>query len=345
MTPCGALPAPFSDRVRGCVRGLSLRFMDGTNSGAAEFRPQCDISVVIPLYNKAAEIARAVRSVLAQTLLPREVIVVDDGSTDGGADVVESLASPLVRLVRQENRGVSAARNRGIAMASGRHVALLDGDDRWLPEYLERVTALIARCPDCGAYGTGFMVDTGGRLTVGDTPRAEGVIDFFRESMSRYVLIPSAATLRRDLVVDAGGFPEGMRMGEDQWLWTVLARRAAVAFTPRPLAVYSRTASNRSAAIFRPEHTHRSFYELYDPAATDMSNEYVARVALGKALVQSAGGDTAAAAEALRFFSYNRLSRRIALKVRVLNALPCRMRPTVMAAYNRLAWIVARKGL
>ena len=305
----------------------------------------CDISVVIPLYNKAAEIGRAVRSVLAQTLPPREVIVVDDGSTDGSAAVVETIASPLVRLVRQENRGVSAARNRGIAMASGRHVALLDGDDSWHPDYLGHVAALIARYPDCGAYGTGFMVDTDGRRTVGDTPREEGVVDFFRESMTRYVLIPSAATLRRDLVMDVGGFPEGMRMGEDQWLWTVLARRAPVAFTPQPLAVYSRTASNRSAAIFRPEQTSHSLYELYDPAAEGLSNEYIARVALGKALVQSAGGDTASAAEALRLFSYNRLSHRIARKVRVLNALPPRLRPSVLAAYNRLAWLLARKGL
>lgn len=305
----------------------------------------CDISVVIPLYNKAAEISRAVHSVLAQTLPPREIIVVDDGSTDGSAEIVEAIASPLVRVVRQENRGVSAARNRGIEMAAGYYVALLDGDDRWQPEYLQRVAELIARYPDCGAYGMGFMVDTDGHLTVGDTPQERGLVDFFRESMRRYVLIPSAATLQRDLVVDAGGFPEGMRMGEDQWLWTVLARRAPVAFDPRPLAIYSRTASNRSAAIFRPEETSHSLYELYDPEASDISNEYIARVALGKALVQSAGGDTASAAEALRLFSYNRLSRRIARKVRVLNAMPPWLRPSLLAAYNRLAWLVARKGL
>ena len=327
------------------VCGEPLLPMNDPVNDAAPLQQPCDISVVIPLYNKAAEIGRAVRSVLAQTLQPREVIVVDDGSTDGGAGVVERMSSPLVRLVRQENRGVSAARNRGIAMASGRYVALLDGDDRWQPQYLEQVWRLIARYPDCGAYAAGFMVDTDGRLTVGDTPRTEGIVDFFRESMTRYVLIPSAATLRRDLVMDVGGFPEGMRMGEDQWLWTVLARRAPVAFTPQPLAVYSRTASNRSAAIFRPECTQHSLYELYDSAADTMSNEYVARVALGKALVQSAGGDTAAAAEALRLFSYNRLSRRTAMKVRVLNALPRRVRPAVLSVYNRLAWLLARKGL
>ena len=84
-----------------------------------------DISVVIPLYNKAAEIARALNSVLGQSLLPREVIVVDDGSTDGSGAIVEGFASPLVRLVRQENQGVSAARNRGIREAKSRWVALL----------------------------------------------------------------------------------------------------------------------------------------------------------------------------------------------------------------------------
>ena len=71
-----------------------------------------DISVVIPLYNKEKEIARTLRSVLAQTSQPLEIIVVDDGSTDGSAARVEEIGSPLIRLIRQENRGVSAARNR-----------------------------------------------------------------------------------------------------------------------------------------------------------------------------------------------------------------------------------------
>ena len=88
-----------------------------------------DISVIIPLYNKASSIERTVRSVLGQRVQPREIIVVDDGSTDGSADIVRRIASPLVRLITQENRGVSAARNRAMAEATGRWVALLDGDD------------------------------------------------------------------------------------------------------------------------------------------------------------------------------------------------------------------------
>lgn len=304
-----------------------------------------DISVVIPLYNKAEEIGTTLRSVLCQSVAPREIIVVDDGSTDGSAEVVESLAASRVLLVRQANAGVSAARNRAMRMASGRWVALLDGDDVWCPDYLEGVSGLILRYPDCGAYGSGFYVEDNERRSVGDTPHEEGIVDFFRESMSRYVLIPSATVLRRDTVLRVGGFPEGMRMGEDQYLWTKVARSCAVAFSPRPSVIYSRSASNRSAASYRPERTRFSFEDLYDPAADDMSNEYVARVALGKALVESASGGSEAAARAVEFFSYNRLSRRIAAKVRILNALPRVLRPAVLAAYNRLAWAVARKGL
>lgn len=304
-----------------------------------------DISVVIPLYNKAAEIERTLGSVLSQSVLPREVIVVDDGSTDGSAEKVERMASPLVRLVRQPNAGVSAARNRGMEMASGRWIALLDGDDWWRQDYLVAMARLIERNPDCGAYGSGFYVDNGGGLVVGDTPKSEGVVNFFEESMHRFVLIPSATILRRDLVMQLGGFPVGMRMGEDQYLWTRIARVADVAFTPEPSVVYSRSASNRSASIFRPEQSEFSLEDLYDVNASTISNEYVARVALGKALVESTRGGTAQAQRALQFFAYNKLSGKIMRKVRLLNALPAWMRPTVMAAYNWLAWAIARKGL
>ena len=78
-----------------------------------------NISVIIPLYNKASEIAITLHTVLAQSLQPHEIIVVDDGSTDGSAEIVESFGSPLVRLIRQENRGVSAARNRAMREATG----------------------------------------------------------------------------------------------------------------------------------------------------------------------------------------------------------------------------------
>lgn len=303
------------------------------------------ISVIIPLYNKASEIERTLRSVARQSVQPLEIIVVDDGSTDGSAEVVEAMALPLVRLVRQQNMGVSAARNRAMQMAQGEWVALLDGDDSWQVEYLENVERMIECYPAVGAIGTAFWVDDGKKMVEGDTPKKEGVVDFFAESMSRYVLIPSATVVRRDLALAMGGFPEGMRMAEDQYLWTKIARTAQVAFSPRRLVVYSRAAENRSASIYRPEQTTHSLEELYDTGADEISNEYVARVALGKALIESARGGTAAAQRAVEFFSYNRCSLRLARKVKVLNALPAKLRPAVLAAYNWLAWVIARKGL
>ena len=166
-----------------------------------------EISVVIPLYNKAAEIERTLGSVLGQSVLPREVIIIDDGSTDGSAEIVERMATPLVRLLRQENGGVSAARNRAIEMATGRWIALLDGDDWWKPDYLSAMARLIERYPDCGAYGSAFYVDNGAGLVEGDTPKCEGIVNFFEESMRRYVLIPSATILKHDLVMQLGGYP------------------------------------------------------------------------------------------------------------------------------------------
>ena len=307
--------------------------------------PTSDISVIIPLYNKASSIERTLRSVLGQRVLPREVIVVDDGSTDDSASIVERIDSPLVRLLRQENRGVSAARNRAMTEASGRWVALLDGDDCWEEDYLQNVEHLIAAHPDCGAYGTGFWVETNGRRTLGNFPDEEGVVDFFRLAMSRYVLIPSATTLDRELALSLGGFPEGMRMGEDQYLWTKIARASRVAFLPRAVVVYSRSAENRSVAIYRAEQSAYSLEDLYDAEADEMSNEYVARVALGKALVECVRGGTAEAERALKFFAYNRLSHRIERKVRLFNALPAFMRGWAYQIYNWLAWHIARKGL
>ena len=310
-------------------------------------KPSCDISVVIPLYNKASTIYTTLISVLAQSVRPREVIVIDDGSTDGSAEIVEQMIAdkPHVKLVRQANAGVSAARNRAIEMAQGEWVALLDGDDIWSPEYLKAVHEMIERWPECGAYGTGFYVEDNMRSIVGSTPKQTGKVDFFTESMHRYVLIPSATTLRRDLVLRLGGFPVGMRMGEDQYLWTKIAREAEVAFWAQPMIIYQKSASNRSASIYRAEQSEFSLEDLYDESASAISNEYVARVALGKALVESARGGTSQARRALEFFAYNTMSKRIERKVRILNALPRWMRPSALAAYNWLAWLIAGKGM
>ena len=308
-----------------------------------------DISVVVPLYDKEREIARTLRSALAQTLRPREILVVDDGSTDRSAAIVAAIAAEdphgTIRLIRQPNAGVSAARNRAIAEARGRWVALLDGDDLWRPGYLAEIARMIAAHPGCGAYATAFDIRTGERLMPAATPAEGGLVDFYRESLARYVLIPSATTLDRALALEVGGFPEGMKMGEDQYLWTLVARRAPVCCSTARLVEYTRTAQNRSSTIYTPERTAFSFETLYDPAAPEDEREYIARAALGKALVVSAKGGTEEAARTARFFAFTRRSRRTLRKLRLLNALPAAWRGAALRGYNALAWALARKGL
>lgn len=169
-----------------------------------------EFSVVVPLYNKEREVGAALDSVLGQRRLPREIIVVDDGSTDGGAAVVGGYTSPLIRLVTQKNAGVSAARNRGAVLARSEYIAFLDADDRWQPGYLEKMAFLIEQYPDCGAYAAAFDIVSGDRIYSNVHPAQEGIVpDFFREAMRSYICQPSATVVPRGVFQELGGFRKG----------------------------------------------------------------------------------------------------------------------------------------
>jgi glycosyltransferase involved in cell wall biosynthesis len=304
-------------------------------------------SVIVPLYNKEAEIERTIRSVLAQSYAPLEIVVVDDGSTDRSAAIVEAVGSPLIRLIRQPNAGETAARNRAMREARGDYFALIDADDEWREGFLAEVVGMIEEFPDCGLYSTAFdIIDDRGEHPA-RTPEVRGVVEnFFRESMTAYVSIPSASVIPRAVVDAVGGFPERMRLGGDQYMWVKIARKYPVCFSPARLVKYYMVASNRSVAIYRPEVTVFSFEELYDPDPADLwQGEYIARVALGKAIVLSTKGDTVAGRCAERFFAYNRRSRRLWWRLWMLNRLPRALRPLVHTLYTRLAWRIAKKGL
>lgn len=309
------------------------------------------ISVVIPLYNKEAEIERALRSVIEQSLTPREIIVVDDGSTDGSAAIVERVMrenpSANIRLERQENRGVSAARNRGVSLATGDYIALLDGDDCWLSGYIAEICRLMAYYPDSDVYSTAFDIVNDTKRHRAQTPEREGVINPAEEALcGRYPVIPSTSTIRREALLAAGGFPEGMRIGEDQWLWVRLMQRGAqFSFSPMSLVRYSRSATNRSAAIYRAEQSEHSIAELYDANGDELVNEYVARIGIGKAITQSVRGGTEDAAAAIKAFSYTQRNRRQMRRLKLLNRLPKWLRGTVDGAYATVAWIVKKRGL
>lgn len=309
-------------------------------------------SVIIPLYNKEREIARALRSALAQTLPPLEIVVVDDGSQDGSAAVVENIAAeagkdaPAIKLVSQSNAGETAARNRGMGEASGDYFALLDADDEWRPAFLEHIAALIGEHPGAGIYCTGFDIEQGGTLTPGRTPENRGVVeDFFTTSMRRFVATASSSVLPRTVVDHRGGFPTGMKLGGDQYMWINIALHHTVVFSPERLAVIHTSASNRSATTYTSETTNHSFLDFYSPDNRPIVNEFIARVALGKAITATVRGGTDEGLKAERSFAYNHLSRRLWWRLWILDRLPCKWRPLLNGLYNRLAWRLVRKGV
>ena len=307
---------------------------------------QTTISVIIPLYNKEREIAGTLRSVLAQTRLPDEIVIVDDGSTDRSAEIVRSIASPLVRLVPQPNAGECAARNRAIAEARGEYIALIDADDEWEPGFLAEIESMIGAFPGCGLYCTGFSVVSHDGVFPAPGLDRRGVVDnFFRDSAHRYIANASVSCIPRAVFDDVGGFPEGMKMAGDLYMWIKIARRYRVCYSPERLARYSKVASNRSATSYTPERTAYSFEELYDPAAPEEEREFIARAALGKALIQSVKGGTEEARRAARVFGWTKVYRRTLRKVRLLNRLPVRWRGPLLDLYNAAAWRLARKGL
>jgi hypothetical protein len=206
---------------------------------------------------------------------------------------------------------------------------------------------MMAYYPNMEAYSTAFDITSGDSRVRAAVPENEGVVNPAEEALkSRYPIIPSTSTLLRSVVLECGGFPEGMRIGEDQWLWVKMMQRGCrFAFSPMSLVRYSREASNRSAAIYRSEQSAHSLEELYAPTQDATLNEYVARIALGKAITQSVRGGTEDARRAIDKFSYTRLSRRQLCRLRLLNKLPASLRPYLDGLYSLLAWLIKRRGL
>lgn len=181
-------------------------------------------SVVIPLYNKEDTISRALKSVAAQEFRDFEVIVIDDGSKDAGAKVVEEFSDiARLRMIRQENSGVSAARNRGAHEATGEYVAFLDADDCWLPQHLAELAKIIGRFHDSVLIGTGFYWHIGGKvLKTRETGRIEKV-DLLPEVALFQPVHTSSIAVRRKEFLEIGGFDEQHGYFEDIELMFKLA--------------------------------------------------------------------------------------------------------------------------
>jgi len=197
------------------------------------------VSIVVPLFNKTRWISRCLDSIARQSMDDYEIIVVDDGSDDGGDRIVGARQDSRLRLIRQVHGGEGAARNRGLAEARCDWVAFLDADDEWRPRFLEVALETASLRDDLVAVFTNILDGATGQPLL--TSRHDGVIDdyfaFVLENRG-YGMTASSTVVRREPFLRCGAFRIGVAVGADTDAWARLAWSGAVAYARAPLAVY-----------------------------------------------------------------------------------------------------------
>jgi teichuronic acid biosynthesis glycosyltransferase TuaG len=212
------------------------------------------VSVVIPAYNAEAFLARAIRSVEAQSFRDLEIVVVDDGSTDETADVLRGFAG--VRFIRQPHLGAAAARNRALDEATGELVAFLDADDEWLPEKLARQLEFMNELGSSFSYTDSYFLRDGRRQrysALAHPYRGEVLSPLIEDWLDQAFITINTVVASRELVQSVGGFERGIptASNEDYGLWLKLALRGTrFDYLDEPLAIYHRGhASDSSDAV------------------------------------------------------------------------------------------------
>lgn len=190
-----------------------------------------------------------------------EIIVIDDGSTDEGPSMVEKANIANLRLIKQKNQGVSAARNRGIAEARYEYIAFLDADDEWLPLYLTEIAALINKFPEASFYGTSYQIVEANDNYVDakihkitDNPNGVLLDDYFDiASRGDLPFTMSSIAIKRSLFEVIGDFPVGEPIGEDQDLFCRAALATQIAYSINIHSLYHKDAENQASRENVPE--------------------------------------------------------------------------------------------
>jgi glycosyltransferase involved in cell wall biosynthesis len=278
------------------------------------------VSVIVPLYNKARYIDRCLDAIFAQSLTDFELIVVNDGSTDGGEARVEARRDSRLQFVSQKNAGPGAARNHGVRLASSPLVAFLDGDDAWDPDYLKAsAEQLESGSPDVASITWGMMVHpqqaasslrwSAAGIPLGDfraAPKTEPKIII---SMLANML-PSSTVMRKAIFEELGGYYAKYRClySEDAWLYLKMLLRYTARFDSRPLSIRFEDASELAVNLrhVRPMEPFlidpQGLVETCPPEMAPLLREVMTRRALKTASVYGYWGESAQARQLLKRF-------------------------------------------
>lgn len=207
-------------------------------------------SVVIPLYNKENHIDKTLQSVLEQRFQDFEVVIIDDGSTDGSLEKVKQIKDQRLRIFSQENRGAAIARNTGIEKAKGIHIALIDADDFWFPNHLEEHHKTITQFPNCSLYSNAYkmqfventLVDAVYSIPKQSEPHI--INDYFKASTIYPIAMTSSIVFKKADFLDLGGYNPEIVSGQDLDLMIRFGLHKTIAFNPKITCYYDKTVSN-----------------------------------------------------------------------------------------------------
>jgi glycosyltransferase involved in cell wall biosynthesis len=197
------------------------------------------ITVIMPCFNAEAHLHASVNSVLAQTFIDFELLVVNDGSTDDSLSLLKDFDDPRIKIINQNNQGVCVARNNAIALAKGEFIAFLDADDTWLPQCLSELYQVLVKSPQaalvyCGWQNIGLLGSSGEPYIPPDYENEYKVIQLFENC--RWPI--HACLTQRKAIIGAGGFDVRFRTSEDYLLWLKIAKSQPVILMPKVLAYY-----------------------------------------------------------------------------------------------------------
>jgi glycosyltransferase involved in cell wall biosynthesis len=308
------------------------------------------ISVVMPTYNNQTDIARGISSVLHQIHQDFELVIVNDGSTDGTEKIVRSFSDPRIRFFSKSNGGVSSARNYGVRLARHELVSFLDADDEWRPDYLETILNLYRKFPECGVFATLYKYHNKDGTVIFPILKGlpatkwHGVIDqyFYVAAHSDPPLWTSAVTVKKSALDSIGGFPEWSGVGEDLLTWARLAVRTSIAYSTKHCVTFWLRGPLVGMPTRVPESPDRigeALDQLRGSVPANQQRHFRRYRALWHRMRASMyvhlGYNRLALTEVIKMAKYEYLSRYV-LVYTILSLVPAFLKTWVLSVFNRL---------
>lgn len=211
-------------------------------------------SIIIPVFNKENYIKKAIHSVLAQTFKKIELVIINDGSTDHSLEIVQSIPDERIKVVSQQNQGVSTARNNAVKLAKYDYIAFLDADDWWDSGYLEKISELIFEYKEASVFASKYYWVKGGNFNISinhENDEFKGYFDYIKAYCHSWwmPLSSSSTVIRKDVFWEIGGFKKDLKFGEDFDLWIRLALNYKLAYLNKPLVYLNQDVDLKSRAI------------------------------------------------------------------------------------------------